>query len=173
MANLSDQGPVRAAMEELCRRALDRLPDAAVRLTAAVRYVGQSFEIDVPVARDEWSSDTLVEAFEQKHEELYGYRAKRDVECTAVRIDARVEVDPLPRPTVISRMSSTKGESLNARVTFADEEVDATIYERNDLAEDREISGPAVITEMSGTTVLPEGWSAVVVNSHLLLRREE
>jgi N-methylhydantoinase A len=44
-----------------------------------------------------------------------------------------------------------------ARVFFRNKAVATPIYERADLVPGRAISGPAVITEYSATTVIPPG----------------
>ena len=57
--------------------------------TADLRYVGQSFELSVPL------QDDLAEAFHRAHEELYGFAERgRPVELVAVRT---AEVSPGPR----------------------------------------------------------------------------
>lgn len=166
MTSADDVDTIRRAAEHLKAEAARRLPDADSRVSLALRYVGQSFEIEVLFD----CSDTTrpIADFEERHEDLYGYRADRDVECTVVRVDAR---DPLPTLPGISPTVESKPSS-RATVAMRGVAVDAAIIERDTLKDGAKLAGPLVLTELSGTTVVPAGWALEVKRGHLLMSDE-
>src|SRR5262249_15301392 len=68
-------GVVAAAVAELAdlARAALGAPDAQIAVTYELRYAGQAFELSVEAGADA-TPDELRAAFEQAHEERYGYR---------------------------------------------------------------------------------------------------
>lgn len=144
------------------------------RWYAALRYTGQSYEIDVPL---DWEpgagsfSDPRA-AFEEEHERLYGYRAEeRSVELVGLRLTAaRPGIEPGDyRQTSVESSGETR-DARTATVGFASGDHEAEILDRRSLADGDQFEGPAVVTEYSGTTAVPPGWRADVQSGHLVLR---
>ncbi len=143
-----------------------------------LRYQGQSFEIGVPV---DWSagSDVLgdpTEEFERRHERLYGYRAEgRPVELVTLRLRAYVPAahPPLGEVQVAGADAEALAERTRAEVGFKQGTFSTPIVARPQLDEGEAFDGPAVITEYSGTTVVPPGWRVQVTCGHLLLTHLE
>ena len=85
-------------MQELGERARDAMhePDAELNAVYELRYRGQSFELPIGGATDA-DPDELREAFEDEHEERYGYRdSEQELELVTIRVTATaagVEVD--------------------------------------------------------------------------------
>ena len=80
----------------------------------------------------------------------------------------------LPPPPGASRLPSPEGEeeaqSVSVRLAGADH--DTPVHHRDHLAADARISGPAVILESTGTTIVEPGWSARVdASANLILER--
>jgi N-methylhydantoinase A len=123
--------------------------------SAAVRYVGQSFEIDVA-----WSK-RVDSAFHSAHRERYGYSdAKRPVEIVSLRVRA-TGVTQKPRLSRASARSTRAVAAHNtARVFFGEHPRRAAVYKRDDLRPGDRINGPAIITEYSSTTLVLPGWTA-------------
>jgi N-methylhydantoinase A len=128
-----------------------RTKGAAVEVaTADARYEGQSHELAVPAGRD------LAERFHEAHEKAYGYcdpsRAVEVVNLRVAAIEPRERPDPLP-PRVPSR--ARRGPPRLARAEL-----------------DGAVEGPTVLTETTGTTVVPAGWRAErLADGSLLLER--
>jgi N-methylhydantoinase A len=152
------------------------LADFDLEVVAQLRYEGQSYEIDVPV---DWhpegsTFEDPTERFEARHETLYGYRAeKRAVELVGVRLTAS---QPGPEPLDYTQQTAG-GDAVEPRdpreatVGFAETDAEATILDRRTLDDGDTPTGPAVIAEYSGTTVVPPGWSGEVRRGHLVLER--
>ena len=131
-----------------------------------VRYVGQSFDLMVPAAID------FVARFHMEHAQRYGYAdPARPVEVVNVRIRATgiVPKPALPR----AREGVPNGAKAVAQVRpvrFSGVVRRTPVYNRELLRGGNRFAGPAVVTEYSGTTLVPPGWRARVdAHENLLL----
>ncbi len=130
--------------------------------SADLRYEGQSYELNVPVARQDLSPADLAEAvrsFHQIHFQRYAYGSEDEpvqfvnLRVTAVGKNPRVSLEA-EGSTPNDGRSGLKGR----RRVHLDGvgSVEAPIYERNRLSPGAKIEGPAIIEEeISGTLVLP------------------
>ncbi len=153
--------------------------DAHYVKQADMRYVGQSYELTVPLPEEELSADHLGEVsarFHQEHERSYGFNAEGEpVEFVALRLSA-VGVIPKPRLQKVRRggVASIDAAKQSRPVYFAEAggRVDCPIYDRYLLGSADEIEGPAIIEEVDSTTVIHPGYRAVVDEfGNLFLRR--
>ncbi len=169
------------ALGELCRQASDEIVSEgadrqgiSLERAADARYKGQSFELRVDWP-EKASYDLIAEAFHVEHGTRFGYADRRArVEIVNVRVRAVVAAqlpefaqEPLrrqiPEPADHAEMWFNDG-SLGA--------LEASVYQREDLAPGAAFDGPALITQMDATTVLPPGWSATVdTRRNLVLSR--
>jgi N-methylhydantoinase A len=144
--------------------------DVRVAFAADMRYVGQSYELEVPIAAPVAAARVpeIVNAFHAAHERVYGYaRTRQPVELINYRA---VHTYPLPRPLVRSAAPTT-GSVADARVGerrayfapggFAD----TAIYERRHLPIGARVPGPAIVEQEDTTTVIPPGHAARVDDS--------
>jgi N-methylhydantoinase A len=158
------------ALDELETRARGALvregyPAHQVELSrfADLRYVGQSFELRLPLDRDQRSAEqlhALAERFAAEHERTYGHRADADpVELVHVRVEARVRVAsteladghrraPADGRSRTSRRTAYFGPRLGA--------LDTTVLGRPDIGP-QPMDGPIIVEEYDATTVVPPG----------------
>jgi N-methylhydantoinase A len=145
---------------------------------ADLRYVGQSFELTVPVPAavpDHETVARIVETFHREHERAYGYNAPAEpVEWVHVRLTA---LGRIAKPGL--RNWARDGEAEAAKkasrpVYFAEAAgfVECPVYDRSLLATGAVIEGPAVIEEPDSTTVLHPGYRGEVDGFGNLLVRE-
>ncbi len=163
---LAEAGPVIDGMlAEMTDAACASFADQGVRDPPAfapsveLRYVGQSYEVNVPVAGD------LAEAFHRRHESLYGYAARDEpIQLVTVRLAAWV-----PRPRVVPP-HRPHGLAVRGtrKVVFPDGRVEATVYDRAALTVGFATSGPAIVEEPFATTVVPPGADLRVLEHGLL-----
>jgi N-methylhydantoinase A len=148
--------------------------------TADLRYVGQAFEVRVPVAAgpvDTSMVDAAAAAFHDAHEQLYGYSFRDDPRQPVEWVNLRVSgVGPITRP-VLSELPAGDGDPARARTgarrVFFDEYVDTPIYWRPDLAPGDELHGPAVIEEFGSTVPVHPGFEAMVdALGNIVVRKE-
>jgi len=125
--------------------------------SVAMRYAGQSFEIDVP-----WSR-RFEATFHDAHRERYGYAdSSRAIEVVSLRLRA-AGVTQKPR---INRQSRGRPDrvatSHSARVYLNERAARVPVYAREDLNAGTRLAGPAIITEYSSTTLIPRRYRVEV-----------
>jgi N-methylhydantoinase A len=165
----SEQRAIERGFAKLEREAMSDLKRegfAANRIklsrSVAMRYVGQSFEIDVA-----WSK-RFESRFHAAHRERYGYSdSERATEIVSLRVRATGVTDK-PR---LSRSSSKQRKIAprhTAEVYLSESAERVPVYARDDFDANLKLRGPAIITEYSSTTLIPAG-RAVVVDEWLNL----
>ncbi|MCP4319216.1 MAG: hydantoinase/oxoprolinase family protein [Hyphomicrobiales bacterium] len=132
---------------------------------ADVRYFGEGHEVQVTIPSgmlDEEAIAYMWKQFHTVHDETFGfqYEGEQDVELVNLRIQA---VGEQHRPE-IAAISNGKpvAEPTHRRKAFWKETgwVDCPIFDRQSLAVNQTVSGPAIIEEYGSTTVVPNGWTA-------------
>jgi N-methylhydantoinase A len=125
--------------------------------SVAMRYAGQSFEIDVPLSR------RFEARFHDAHRERYGYAdSSRAIEVVSLRLRA-AGVTQKPR---INRQGRGRPDrvatSHSARVYLNERAVRVPVYARDELNAGTRLAGPAIITEYSSTTLVPRRYRVEV-----------
>ena len=149
--------------------------DVRVAYAADMRYVGQAYELEVPITApvEPARVPEIVAAFHAVHERVYGYaRAQQPVEFVNFRA---VHTYPLPRPVVTPAARATgtlENARLGERRAYFGGFVPTAIYERTRLPLGARLSGPAIVEQSDTTTVIPPGVTALVDDAgNLRLRR--
>jgi N-methylhydantoinase A len=126
------------------------------RRAVDLRYEGQNFEVRVPLADPATPLDQVLADFAVEHERTYGYAIPgRTVELVNCRLTALGRVPrgaPEPPPEGGSPEAARTGE----RECYFDAEIGwrtTPVYDRDLLPAGASIAGPAIIEEMSATTV--------------------
>jgi N-methylhydantoinase A len=140
-----------------------------------MRYVGQTTEINVPMA-DGWQAGTgsleeMVQAFHERHERLYTYAVPGEpVEVVNVRLKAIGQVDKPDLPA--GQGAKGTPAALGKRpVWFVGRAgaLDTPVYLREALLPGMTVSGPAIVQELSSTTVIPPDTRVEVDPYHNLI----
>jgi N-methylhydantoinase A len=123
-----------------------------------LRYAGQGYELNVVDA------PTLFDDFHNIHEKRYGYANRRAaVEIVNVRLRFVVQNKPVRLPVSNPIAGDGAQAVLKLRpIYFSGAWLESMVYNRDLLVAGDAISGPALITEYSSTTVLPPGCVATV-----------
>lgn len=161
----------------------DGIPREAITVQSTIdcRYLGQGYEINVPLALD--GSPTtdqiagLAEVFADLHLELYGHANRGEpVELVTLRVAAQGRY---PRGEVTSSLERSTTVDPGARLGTADvtmpggsEPSTTPIYERSLLAPGNLIEGPAILHQMDATTVVLDGQQVTVLDSGDVLLTE-
>lgn len=135
-----------------------------------MRYVGQSYELRVPFERD------FVSRFHELHRRSYGYgNPTRETESVTLRLRVRGEVEKLPLPRVPEGSADPASACVGAkRIFLADRWVEVPVFAREALRAANRIGGPALVVEMSATTLIAPGWDATVdTQGNLLLTHQQ
>jgi N-methylhydantoinase A len=148
--------------------------------TADLRYVGQAFEVRVPVADgplDRAAAENVAQAFHAAHKQLYGYDFADDPRQAVEWVNLRVSgIGPIRRPDIVeqpARPGGTDRAVTGTRRVFFDDWVDTPTYNRPDLAPGDLVRGPAIIEEFGSTVPVHPGFAASVdTYGNLLLTKE-
>jgi N-methylhydantoinase A len=140
-----------------------------VSTTIEMRYVGQNFELDVPVQRapeTEAGLESLLARFHEIHERTYGHCEPREpVVAVTFKVNA---VGRMPRPApeeLVSGGSDAGGAILGTRKVFVKQAgglIDCQAYGRERLKAGNTLSGPAIIYQSDTTTLVLTGQRADV-----------
>lgn len=128
--------------------------------TVESRYQGQNYEISIPV--DPAKLPTVAEfsrLFDDAHVKEYGYRAAGNtIEAVNCRITAIGTVQKVPI-SEIPGGSNLEDAATGSRKVYFDNGgwLETTIYDRAALPVEVAFTGPAIIDEMSSTTVVLPG----------------
>ncbi|MGY1639341.1 hydantoinase/oxoprolinase family protein [Geodermatophilus sp. SYSU D00742] len=148
--------------------------------TADLRYVGQAFEVRVPVAEgglDASAAEAVAQAFHAAHRQLYGYDFADDPRQAVEWVNLRVSgIGPIRRPDMVELTVRDGGPDrarTGSRRVFFDDWVDTPTYNRPDLGPGDVVPGPAVIEEFGSTVPVHPGFRATVdTHGNLLLTKE-
>jgi len=165
-----DPAAVATMIEALHRRGVALLvasgaapADCRIRAAAAMRYVGQGYEVDVPDVdwqRAEGLQGRLVEGFERCYRALYG-RIERDTPAEVVswRVVVSGPVPALSPVTAAGGGADPAAARKGARPVWsiaAGAFVDTPVYDRYRLAPGMRLDGPAILEERESTVVVPD-----------------
>ena len=127
-----------------------------------VRYVGQAFELTIPVPQTRGWLDSLGGEFHARYEARYGHCHPGDpLEIVNLRVRVSGVVDKLGWVKAENPGGGLDDALVERRsVVFEEEVPDCPVYRRDSLPTDVEIEGPAVIEEYGSNTLVPPDWSA-------------
>jgi N-methylhydantoinase A len=155
----------------------DILGSTRYEASADMRYVGQAFELVVPLPatlRQSPDAEALTELFHQQHEKVYSFRdLASSVEITAERLRVVGEIPRITLPQLPPAMS-TSPSGVTRRLFLDGDHVTATVYQRDDLRRGQALHGPAIIEQEDTTTIVLPNWSATVdAIGNLLIARSK
>jgi len=182
-----DLDRVRSVFGELEGRAQSALDgegfgrdEQRMQRTADLRYVGQAFEVRVPVADgeiDRAAAEDVAQAFHAAHRQLYGYDFATDPRQAVEWVNLRVSgIGPIRRPDVVELPTKDGGTDravTGSRRVFFDGWVETPTYNRLDLGPGDVVTGPAIIEEFGSTVPVHPGFAVTVdAFGNLLLTKE-
>ena len=140
---------------------------AEIRLSADMRYAGQSYEIDTALEPD-WLSDParIAAAFHETHRRIYDFDDPDGrIEIINLRLSA---IGVTPKPDLAEPAPDTGASATPARHVrvHLDGARDLPLYERADLLAGARFAGPAVVCQEDTTLAIPDG-AAARVDTHL------
>jgi N-methylhydantoinase A len=134
--------------------------------TALMCYEGQGSELPVPWAGGLAATQA---AFAEAHRALYGFTLPSPIRLVTVRVDAS-GVLSAPLRSVLAPGQGAAAAS-RAEVHFESGSRDAAIYHRAALGAGDRFDGPAIVTQLDATTLVPPGWSGTVDPSGMIVLR--
>jgi N-methylhydantoinase A len=141
--------------------------DRSTERVALMCYEGQGSELAVPWAGDLPATEI---AFAQAHSVLYGFTLGAPVRLVTVRVEARGVLPEPVRPLLPQgRGASPYGSAV---VKWVSGTVDTPLYARDDLGAGDRFDGPAIVTQLDTTTLVPPGWSAAAHETGTLILKK-
>ncbi|MFF0227675.1 hydantoinase B/oxoprolinase family protein [Streptomyces sp. NPDC004629] len=182
MREQSVEAPLEAASMPGVRKTADDLETAAraellaedvpedrieVTRRAQLRYDGTDTVLTVELT----GPDTMRHAFEERHRATYSFTLDRPVVVEALSVEA-TGITPPPDLSALATYEGRAAAPETVRLHTGGAWRDVPLHRREALPPGRIVTGPAIITEASATTVVDDGWKAATTDDgHLVLER--
>lgn len=174
IADLRDLGE-----EGVAQLRRDGIPETSMRVAhfADCRYVGQGYELRVPLPEgvlDQQKLENFWDEFHRLHQEEYGHSFPGNpIELVNVRVVATGDMPKIPHFQAPSSGSVEEALLDDAPVFFPGEsgmvQQRTRLYDRTRLPAGSGVDGPAIVLELDSTVVIPPGSSAEVLHSGEIL----
>jgi len=167
---------LRAELAEWLQRFGAGAGPAAFRHAADMRYVGQSYEIDVPVELD-WlvpgGGISFLTAFHRAHERAFGHADREaPAEIVNLRVQLRAERPRVPLEELPAG-STTPAPRARRRIWLDGGPTEARVFDRAALGRGARLEGPAIVEQPDTTVLVPCSHVGEIDRfGNLLLRRE-
>jgi N-methylhydantoinase A len=123
----------------------------------AMRYRGQSFELLITK-----TDGNIAAAFHRAHRDRYGYAQEQsEIEIVSARLRSIGLVDKLNVRRIASSQGTIKPHG-NAIAYLGGRKTDVAVYQRDELRGGVKLRTPCIVTEYSGTTLIPADAAARV-----------
>lgn len=152
------------ARDDFAREGFGNPP--VVQRSVDLRYYGQNWELEVPIASGQITTANISEAresFDAEHDRQFGWTFPESAfEIVNLRLTAIARRREIHLPEVSKGPMPVAVKTGDIYFTEADGRVDSPFYRREDLHAGNTVDGPAVIVEDDCTTLVPPEWSARV-----------
>ncbi|OGL11814.1 MAG: hypothetical protein A3I14_18910 [Candidatus Rokubacteria bacterium RIFCSPLOWO2_02_FULL_73_56] len=168
-----DPAQLGAMYEEMAAQALEVVRESAVAgdvtvaRAADARYVGQGYELSVPVPAGRLDAAALARvraAFDEVYAARYGYASPAEpVEIVTWKLSA-IGGSPRIALAKAARGAGPAAPKARRRAYFPETGgfTETPVYDRYALGAGARLAGPAIVEERESTTVLPPGTAATV-----------
>lgn len=151
--------------------------EGGIRLSADMRYLGQSFEIETPL-RPEWlksgNAHAVSGAFHEEHARLYGHA---DETAAVQMVNLRLVISGVTQKPQLPEVRTAEAPAkprFEVEAWFGGKPVATAVYHRNDLAASHHFHGPAIVAQDDTTTVVPPEFDVTVDRfGNLVIARQE
>lgn len=123
-----------------------------------LRYVGQSFELTVPLPNGRLTESSLTaatERFHKRHERRYGHASPEEpIELVTVRSRTRGLVETPDLSASTANGDPDDAIRTERTVVYGGDQYETRIYDRKELPADSTLDGPAVVEGPESTVVI-------------------
>jgi len=131
--------------------------------TVDMRYVGQDYTLNVEFKGNEITQETingLKDAYNEYHQQVYGHHNPNGaIEIVNIRLAGIGQIDRVQKAALPEKTDAKAVPYKKTSVIFSGKEIETGIFMRKELVPGTKFGGPAVIEELSATTVVPPGYS--------------
>lgn len=134
---------------------------------AQLRYDGTDTTLTVELTEP----GTMRHAFEERHRATYSFTLDRPIVVEALSVEATGITEP-PDLSALAPYEGRTAAPDTVRLHTGGTWRDVPLHRREELPPGEAVTGPAIITEASATTVVDDGWQAVARDDgHLVMER--
>lgn len=144
--------------------------DIEVQIKAHLRYEAT----DTSILVDSGTPAEMLRHFEKAHKQQFGFVAEgRGLVIEAVSVEGIGVNEPVIDPELeVPEVIEDPFIQDRVAIYFLGKKNDVSLYARESLTVGQSLTGPAIITEATGTVVVEDGWRAQVNSrGHLILSR--
>ncbi len=161
-----DHGRANTALRELVASGVDELTaqgytvDIQVSRAMEMRYLGQNYELELPLDLTEFDEATtarLWDSFHELHASRFGFNAPNSIIEVVNFLVTVVSVTGKPDIPILAPAAAPPTPTGHRRVVYETGSHNAPVFERADLLAAQQIDGPAIIEEPASTTVIRPG----------------
>ncbi len=138
--------------------------DVTITRSVEMRYLGQNYELEIPIAGDAFGETevaALLQAFHDGHAARFGFRLEDHMEIVNFLVTGVARTGALSLPELPQAEGAAVARGRRP-VWFGSGFLDTPVYARADLCSDHRIDGPAVVEENASVTVLDPGRTLAV-----------
>ncbi len=132
--------------------------DITILRSLGMRYLGQSWELEVPVPAAVDSVEALEQAFYDVHDRRFGHKSGDLTEIVNFRVAALARVPKPELPPWAGGPSLEAAAAGTRSVYFDGQFMEVPVFRRAQLPPAGRADGPAIVEESGSTTVVPPGW---------------
>jgi N-methylhydantoinase A len=125
-----------------------------------MRYLGQNYELELPVPFERFDPATVEELwqrFHEAHESRFGFAIPGEIIEIVTYTVTAIAPTPKPETRPLATGSGTPEPKARRRVWFVDGVHDVPVYDRAGLRFGQSIEGPALVEEEASVTVIEAG----------------
>ena len=134
--------------------------------SADMRYLGQEYTVRVSLVNEivnEASIQELRQSFHQQHQQIYGHSdLEGDVEVVNLRLVGLGRLEKRAKQKVLTISYELPKPLKEQTAIFGGQEYNARIFERKMLKAGQSFFGPAIIEELTATTIVPPSWKVTI-----------
>ncbi len=164
-----DLNDLNAKFEEMTEEAMSLLEkqhitrkQAEFIKSADMRYVGQEYTVRVVLPNckiNEAAVEEIKASFHQMHYQIYGQNnPEGEVEMVNLRLVGLGRLTKIPKQKSARAAALVPSKEKNQRAIFNGVAHETAIYDRKKMQPGQGFEGPAIIQELTATTVVPPSW---------------
>ncbi len=141
-----------------------------VRVKVHLRYEATDTSLEV----ESGTTAEMLKSFEDAHRQQFGFVVSdRALVIEAISVEGIGITEPVIDPETAISGEPGEPEKEDTALMYVDgTTVSVPLYKRNNLQPGQKLRGPAIITEVTGTVIVEDGWEARVnTRYHLILSR--
>lgn len=143
-----------------------------------IRYVGQEYTVRISFPEgpvDQAALDAVIADFHNQHLQIYGFNnPEGEVECVNLRLVGLGVLEKMPKQKSDICCKDAPVPEKSQEAIFKNIRYEAKIYQRDTLLPGQEFMGPAIVEELTTTTVVPPFWKVTIDPYYnMMITREE